>query len=223
MKLLNELLVLSNLNEAKAGNLFGVDIYDDGGDLLVTIDDKTQHKIWAGKFDCSSNNLKSLEYCPKEINGEFYCIDNHLKNLDHGPSIVHGNYDCHYNKLTSLKGSPDIVYGNFDCYDNMLTSLEGCPSTIHGYMDIRDNKLTSLKDIHKYIKRMDNTLYAEENTITSHILGVLLIDRCSELQIDNHWVSDIVNKYLPNHEGRKGLLKCKGELVDAGFEKFAQL
>ena len=70
---------------------------------------------------------------------------------------------------------------------------------------------------------MDGFFVAGGNEITSHVLGVLLIDGCEKIFIDNKEVEAIVNEYLPNKEGRKGLLKCKGELVDAGFEEFAQL
>jgi hypothetical protein len=70
---------------------------------------------------------------------------------------------------------------------------------------------------------MDGTFNAYGNPITSHVLGILLIEGCSKLRIDKTRVQDIINSYLPNKEGRKGLMKCKAELVDAGFEAYAQL
>lgn len=32
-----------------------------------------------GSFDCSSNQLTSLEGAPKEVGGDFYCQDNPVK------------------------------------------------------------------------------------------------------------------------------------------------
>jgi hypothetical protein len=56
-----------------------------------------------------------------------------------------------------------------------------------------------------------------------YVLGILLIDSLKQIVLDNVEVAFIVNKYLPNTEGRKGLMKCKAELVDAGFNEYAQL
>ena len=53
--------------------------------------------IVTGYFDCSNNNLTSLEGAPKEVGGDFDCSDN---------------------KLISLEGAPKEVGGGFDCYDN---------------------------------------------------------------------------------------------------------
>jgi hypothetical protein len=220
---LRELLNTSYLNESKERNLLGIDIYSPDGKIRTTIDETHQSKIWKGNFSCSYSNLDSLKYCPNEVNGDFACIENHLTTLEHGPSIVHGDYECHDNQLTSLKGSPKISYGHFDCSNNRLKSLEGCPETINGYFSVDNNKLTSLKDIHKHLHTVKGIIYAELNRITSHILGVLLIEGCEELRLDNVEVTDIIDKYLPNYEGRKGLMKCKAELVDAGFGAFAQL
>jgi len=47
-----------------------------------------------GSFNCSNNNLITLEGCPKIVGREF---------------------DCSYNSLTSLKGCPTHVGGNFVC------------------------------------------------------------------------------------------------------------
>ena len=134
-----------------------------------------------------------------------------------------GDFNCGLNNLTSLEFCPSEVGGNFYCNDNKLTSLEHGPSEVGGYFDCYKNNLTSLKDIHKQLHKMNGYFNCGANKLTSHVLGVLLISGCEKLKIDNKEVEAIVNKYLPNNEGRKGLLKCKGELVDAGFDAFAQL
>ena len=78
---------------------------------------------------------------------------------------------------------------------------------------------------------MGGPIYAWGNPVTSHILGFLLIDGCTEFGIINaanrndaiSMASRIVNKYLPNKEGMKGVLKCQEELFQAEFDDFAQL
>ena len=55
-------------------------------------------------FDCSHNQLTTLEGSPKEVGGAF---------------------DCSCNNLTTLEGSPKVVGRNLLCYHNPLESLEG--------------------------------------------------------------------------------------------------
>jgi hypothetical protein len=52
----------------------------------------------SGTFDCSENNLTTVEECPNYLGGYFY---------------------CHRNKLTTLEGCPKYIGGNFQC--NILT------------------------------------------------------------------------------------------------------
>ena len=113
-------------------------------------------------------------------------------------SMWHGDFYCHFNELTSLEGSPAVIVGDFFCYSN---------------------KLKSLKNIHKIITRIDGILYCNNNPIKSHILGVLKIKNLQMIEIDNKKVQDIVNKYLPAGD----ILECQQELIEAGFEEYAQL
>ncbi len=85
------------------------------------------------------------------------------------------------------------------------------------------NKISSLKDIHTTIKKIKGYICLRNNPIISNILGILLIDGCYKVYLDNKDVQDIINEYLPNKEGRKNVMKCKAKLVDAKFEEYAQL
>ena len=219
---LRELLILS---EAFSKSLIGAGIHSEYGKTKI---DGTI-KEWPTYFDCSNDegdfnrDFTSLEGCPEKINGYFSCMSNKITSLEHGPSDVSGYYNCAENELTSLEYSPTIIPDSFYCSHNKLTSLENGPSEVHDDYWAEFNKLASLKDIQKHIKRIDGVFRVDHNPITSHILGVLLIENCTRIRLDNKEVESIVNQYLPNREGRKGLLKCKGELVDAGFDAFAQL
>ena len=98
-----------------------------------------------GNFNCSNNQLTSLEGCPSTVGGDFNCDNNKLTNFQGCPSTVSGSFYCSYNKLTSLQGCPSAVGGNFNCFHNQLTSLEGCPSTVGGDFYCHYNQLTTLQ------------------------------------------------------------------------------
>ena len=194
MKLLNELLMLS---ESKEKNLIGIEI----GHNHEFVDGENMYE-WHDEFFCNEMDLTSLKGCP---------------------SIIHGMFNCEDNELTSLKYGPKIIDDLFNCAGNKLTSLEHCPKEVGCDFVCSSNNITSLKDIHKQLHKMKGVFDANDNPITSHVLGVLLIEGCRRIEIDNKEVEAIINSYLPNKEGRKGLMKCKAELVDAGYEAFAQI
>jgi hypothetical protein len=98
-----------------------------------------------GNFYCYSNNLTSLEGCPKLIFGDFICSYNNLTSLEGGPKSVGGFFDCYNNKLTSLEGCPKSVGGSFYCSSNKLTSLEGSPKSVGGDFVCSYNNLISLE------------------------------------------------------------------------------
>ena len=58
--------------------------------------------------------------------GDFDCSDNELLSLQGAPHLfVGGSFNCSANLLYSLSGAPKYVCGNFDCSENMLQNLEG--------------------------------------------------------------------------------------------------
>ena len=81
-----------------------------------------------GHFYCSSNQLTTLEGCPKEVGGGFYCPDNQLTTLEGAPESVGGNFLCEVNKLTSLEGCPKSVGGYFNCSINNIYKLDFVPN-----------------------------------------------------------------------------------------------
>jgi len=58
----------------------------------------------SGSFNCSSNQLTSLEGCPNRVGRNFHCS---------------------LNKLTSLVGCPKYVSGNFWCGSNNIREFTG--------------------------------------------------------------------------------------------------
>ena len=96
-------------------------------------------------FNCSINELTSLEHAPIGVVGLFDCSYNHLTNLQHGPIIVTGNYNCSDNNITSLEGAPEKIGVSFSCSDNNLTSLKHAPKDIGGIFNCKFNKFENVK------------------------------------------------------------------------------
>lgn len=153
----------------------------------------------------SESNLTSLEGSPKHVTEDFTCNDNCLK---------------------SLVGGPEYVGAEFYCFNNHLTSLEGVPSYIGGEFMCHNNNLTSLHNIHKQIKHIGVVADFQQNPIKSCVLGLLLIEGLEQVLIDDDsWMGeeplqDILNRHLDNG---KDVFACQEELIEAGFDEYAQL
>ena len=173
-----------------------------------------------GYFNCASNELTSLEGAPSHV-GSFYCSYNKLTSLEGAPKKVGGHFVCDHNDLESLKYAPEETGRDFDCKFNGLTSLEGAPRKIGRHFSCEMNKLTSLKDVHKIFDEVNGIFDARDNPIKSHVLGLLLIKGITAIEISNLQVQDILNEHL--EKGRAGMLMAQEELIELGYEEFAQL
>lgn len=179
------------------------------------------HKgTWMGDFDCARRRLTSLYGAPNIVEGTFQCNNNQLTTLKDGPTGIGKNYLCHRNKLETLEGCPIIINGDFVCYSNKIISLKGAPDRINGNFDCSRNLLTSLKDIHELFGQIWGNVIFMQNPIKSHVLGLLLIPGIIRIYSDGEW-GDIMNKYIG--AGRKGMIDCQNELIEAGLEEYAQI
>jgi len=176
--------------------LLGLNI---GGKLITK---KTPSEPWPGNFDCSYNQLTSLEGAPSSVGDGFYC-DN--------------------NQLTSLEGAPASVGDNFYCYVNKLTSLEGAPSSVGDNFVCSHNKLTSLTGIHKILKQMNGAFYADDNPLKSNVIGLLLVKGCKKVKLDNKQVMEIMNRHLQSPFGNKRVIECQSEMLDTDLGEWAEL
>jgi hypothetical protein len=114
-----------------------------------------------GNFDCSGNQLTSLEGAPLKVGGEFNCRWNKLTSLVGAPQKVGKWFDCQDNRLTTLVGAPQVVGEYFSCDSNNLTSLVGAPQEVGGLFSCEynqlsfschDNQLTSLEGAPQEVK-----------------------------------------------------------------------
>lgn len=142
-----------------------------------------------GHFNCSHNQLISLEGAPKIVKS-FSCENNQLTNLVGGPEIVDFGYECSNNQLTSLKGcAQKLLYLN--CSKNQLTHLEFAPQYV-GLLTCKENKITSFKGLEK--TKISDGVIANNNQITN-LEGLPF--NIKALNIVNNPLTDIHS--LPNY------------------------
>jgi hypothetical protein len=173
-----------------------------------------------GSFMLDNLKMTSLVGSPEKIDGTMSCSNNLLRSLKGGPVEVAGKFNCYNNELTSLEGGPKLVGGSFNCEYNQITSLEGVARIISGVFYCSGNNLTSLKGIHKQIKYIGVFADFQHNPIRSHVLGLLKINGLEGVFFDDSQLAKIITKYL---KGDRDIFACQEELIEAGFEEFAQL
>ena len=189
---------------------------------VLSVMGKQQDTI-SGNFICIANKLTSLEGSPTSVGGDFFCGGNRLTSLEHAPTSVGGDFFCSSNQLTSLEGAPTSVGGDFFCSGNRLTSLEHAPTSVGRGFYCYNNKLASLEGIHKQIKKINGSFFAAGMKLESHLLGLILIDGITQIEIDNKDIEEILNRHLRHPNKKLAMLQCQQELIDAGFDEAAQL
>ena len=99
-------------------------------------------EIIYGNFNCSHNQLESLKSCPKQIKGIFYCSHNQLKTLEGFPEMISSSVYCNNNQLINLDYCAERIEGNFSCAKNKLKTLKNSPRIINGFINCSDNNLS---------------------------------------------------------------------------------
>lgn len=124
-------------------------------------------------FNCSENELVSLEGCPSEVYGNFACSDNKLATLQGGPKKSSA-YVCSNNQLVSLKGAPKLVYNVFDCSHNQLRNLKHGPENVFNFGGMRGDFICSHNQLHTLKgspKIVEGIFDCSNNQLTSLLLG----------------------------------------------------
>jgi hypothetical protein len=108
-----------------------------------------------GSFNCSGNELTTLENSPREIKFDFNCFANNLKSLNYGPIKVGSNYNCSKNLLSNLKGCVENVPNNFACNNNVIETFEGDLKFVGANfwaIDQKNKKEFREKDVKRFCK-----------------------------------------------------------------------
>ena len=132
---------------------------DISGLYLTEIPDFLADVECAGEFNCSNNNLTSLNGMPKFKwvpyhirNMSIYCYENkNLASLKGVPTEIRGSLLCNACGITELKDGPTRVGGHFDCSNNMLKTLKGGPSDVRLNYICSYNQLKTLEGAPKQI------------------------------------------------------------------------
>jgi hypothetical protein len=181
--------------------------------------------LWAG-LDLSNNvNLTSLEGGPSEIIGGLTLYDcTGLTSLKGAPKKIDGTFECSGCPIISLEGFPQEGVYDVLCRHTNISSLQGIAREINGSLFLEDNhNLTSLKNIHKFIDTIDGTIFFSCEHVKSNVLGVLKIKGLYGVEAEgNAELNEILNRYLPNPTPDK-IIDCQNELIEAGFEEYAEL
>ncbi len=174
----------------------------------------------SGYFNCSENELMSLEGSPNEIGGHFNCNGNKLTSLRGAPQLVSGFFSCDKNKLTSLEEAPQNIGGSFFCDHNQLTSLKGATKNVYSF-SCGYNKLTSLEGGPESV---DDSFYCEYNklmnlkgapSVGKHFncnhneltsLENLEFKLFKSIDLKNNPIYSIVNKWI-NNNNREELIE----------------
>jgi hypothetical protein len=171
-------------------------------------------------------------FLPNNKTGDFDCDQMDLTSLAGAPEKINQHFHCSNNKLTSLAEAPLEIAGDFICTNNRALTELGIKKPIKIGADFWLYRcgLTSLKGIHRQVKQILGVASFEANPIRSHMLGLLKIEGLQEIKFDleNHGgaktkgdtVTAIINRHLEN--GRD-VIACQDELIDAGYEEYAQL
>jgi len=135
----------------------------------------------------------------------------HINELIH--SVYNGEF-CVDASYLQIKHSIDL--SGLD-----LTSLDGIPTNIDGSVTLSKNSLTTLKDIHTKIHSVNGVIRFVDCPIRSNILGLLKIKGLQGIILSPHRLElqMIINRYI--FEG--DIFECQRELIDKGYEAFAQL
>jgi len=114
----------------------------------------------SGYFDCSMNELTTLEGAPKEVGAYFDCSSNSLTNLKGISTSIDGMLYADYNRITTLEYMPNIIGDDVEfksnpidyIYTNYIKSIDNI-ELFNDYRIIEGNNL--------YLNRFNN--YAKIN------------------------------------------------------------
>ncbi|WP_424777523.1 InlB B-repeat-containing protein [Porphyromonas endodontalis] len=135
-------------------------------------------------FECSGENITSLDISKNSQLKVLDCSQNSLTSLDVSKNTNIGTLNCSNNNLSSLSISKNTVLSILKCSDNRIASLDLSKNT--GLFELRcsNNKLTSL-DLSKHNRLQE--VHCDNNQLSSLIVSKQAIGlvevRCTQNQI----------------------------------------
>lgn len=97
-------------------------------------------------LDISNNKLDSLKGCPTKLFGDFTAINCTLKTLEFCPQEVEGFFYIYSNPIKSLEHCPKIIKSYFTVMNCDLENLDFFPERVVGAIDVSDNNISFIPD-----------------------------------------------------------------------------
>ena len=163
-------------------------------------------------------SLVSLEGCPEEV-AVLRCSGTIILSLKGGPKKA-TFIDCDYNKhLITLEGCPDEL-DQLWCAETSITSLKDGPKEVNLLVVDRNPQLI-LRNVWEHLHYCKT--YYQDGTIhtDSGVLGLLRVKGLKSILCDDTSPLSIVSKYIPIRS-MSDIVKCKQELIEAGFKSNAK-
>ena len=163
-------------------------------------------------------SLVSLEGCPPRVD-KLWCNHTSINSLEGGPKEAYTIWCCSNKHLASLEGCPEEVHKLW-CDDTAITSLKGCSKKMN-ILEIGKNPQLILRNVWKNLHYCK--IYYQDGTIhpDSGVLGLLRVNGLHAINCDNNTPLSIVKKYVPLRS-MSDIMKCKQELIEAGFKSNAR-
>ncbi len=159
-----------------------------------------------------------------------WVTDKHKGRKSDDVIAVLDNVSIRYQHMFKLPFKADEVHGSFDVSYNSLRSFDNFPTWINKEIDASHNQIRSLVGIHKIVTNASE-INLRGNPIEEGGIGLLLINNLQKVwfarfgEIENndpaHLAFFIITKHLG--QGKKNLLACQEELIEAELDRFAIL
>ena len=159
-------------------------------------------------FECSGENITSLDVSKNSQLKVLDCSQNSLTSLDVSKNTNIGTLNCSNNNLSSLSISKNTVLSILKCSDNRIASLDLSKNTGLFELICSNNKLTSL-DLSKQNRLQE--IHCDNNQLSSLIVSKqatgLVEVRCTQNQIQGASMDALIAS-LPklNNPGSPGVL-----------------
>ena len=124
-------------------------------------------------FNCSDNQLTSLDVSKNTALKYLYCSKNQLTSIDVFNNSLLAQLDCYDNQLTSLDVSKNLKLAVLSCNGNQLTSLDVSKNPKLLSLFCYDNQLTSL-DVSKYTNTKLSYIECYRNQIKGDAMDKLV-------------------------------------------------
>lgn len=135
-------------------------------------------------FECSGENITSLDISKNSQLKVLDCSQNSLTSLDVSKNTNIGTLNCSNNNLSSLSISKNTVLSILKCSDNRIASLDLSKNTELFELRCSNNKLTSL-DLSKHNRLQE--VHCDNNQLSSLVVSKqateLIEVRCTQNQI----------------------------------------